>query len=57
MMIAMEVVDSLKESLKKMRNNENEFKNIYEKLTNYVLIPIFQFQHQKKKMILSKLDA
>lgn len=46
LLIAVEVVEflfySIKESLEKMRNEEYEFQNIYEKkLLNNILIPIF----------------
>lgn len=37
-----------------MRNDENDFKNNYEKLTNYELIPIFQLQHQKREKMYQK---
>lgn len=57
LLTALEVVDSLKKSLEKMRNDENEFKNIY-KITNTFCTDIdIPIQTPKKRKISSKLDA
>ncbi|KAL5246124.1 hypothetical protein ACI65C_013532 [Semiaphis heraclei] len=57
LLTAVEVIDSLKESLKKMRNEEYEFQNIYKntlKLCTDIDIPI---PATKKRKISSKVDT
>lgn len=57
LLTAVEVVDSLKESLKKMRNEDYEFQNIHKNTVKSLTDINILFLTQKRRKISSKVDT